>query len=60
MKLGKVLRKWRVASEIDLRTIGKETGLDASTWLRIEQGKDPSAKTLRKILLWLLDEVPRG
>jgi transcriptional regulator with XRE-family HTH domain len=54
MKLGDVLRKWRLMSELDLRTVAAEIGTDASTLIRIEQGRSPSAETLRNILIWLL------
>ena len=54
MKLGEVLRKWRLMSEIDLRTAASWMNTDASTLIRIEQGRSPSAETLRNILLWLL------
>ena len=54
MKLGEVLRKWRLMSEMDIRTAAKQMGSDPSTLCRIEQGRSPSAETLRDILLWLL------
>ena len=54
MKLGEVLRKWRLMSEMDLRSAATLMGTDASTLIRIEQGRSPSAETLRNILLWLL------
>jgi transcriptional regulator with XRE-family HTH domain len=54
MKLGEVLRKWRLMSEMDLRSAAALMGTDASTLIRIEQGRSPSAETLRNILLWLL------
>lgn len=57
MKLGIVLRKWRLMSELDLRSAAAEMNLDAATLLRIEQGRMPSGETLRAILIFLLGEL---
>jgi len=54
MKLGKVIRKYRVTSELSLRDIGKEIGIGAATLMRLEQGRDPDGATLTKVLMWLL------
>jgi len=56
MNLGRVLRRWRLMEELDLRTVAQQIGTNASTLLRIEQGKLPNTRTLRAILLWLLAE----
>jgi transcriptional regulator with XRE-family HTH domain len=53
VKLGKVLRKYRVISELTLRDVGKEIGIGAATLMRIEQGRVPDGDTLAKILVWL-------
>jgi transcriptional regulator with XRE-family HTH domain len=54
MKLGKVIRKYRVTSELSLRDVGKEIGIGAATLMRLEQGRDPDGATLAKVLTWLL------
>lgn len=54
MKLGKVIRKYRVTSELSLRDVGKEIGIGAATLMRLEQGRDPDGATLTKVLMWLL------
>lgn len=54
MRLGSVLRKWRLMCELDLRTAGKQMGLSAATLLRIEQGHDLSGVSLAKIINWLI------
>ena len=54
MKLGEVLRKWRLMSEMDVRTAAGMMGLDHATLWRVEQGKPPSAETLRSILVWMM------
>ena len=53
MKIGKVIRKWRLMQDLDLRSVGKEIGISAATLLRVEIGHDPSGVTLTKILTWL-------
>ena len=53
MKLGKVIRKYRVTSELTLREVGKEIGIGAATLMRLEQGRDPDGPTLLKIFAWL-------
>ena len=50
MKIGKVIRKWRLMQDLDLRSVGKEIGISAATLLRVEIGHDPSGVTLTKIL----------
>lgn len=59
MKLGEVLRKWRIMSERDLRSVGAEIGISAATLMRLEQGRDPDGKTLAKVLAWLTLERKR-
>lgn len=54
MKLGEVLRKWRLMSELDVRQAAGMIGLDHATLWRVEQGKPPSAETLRSILVWMM------
>lgn len=54
MKLGKVIRKYRVTSELTLREVGKEIGIGAATLMRLEQGRDPDGATLAKVLGWLM------
>lgn len=56
MVIGKVIRKWRVTSEISLRDAADAMKLDQATLLRVEQGKMPSAETLRNIVFWLLKD----
>lgn len=53
MKLGTVIRKYRVNSELSLREVGKEIGISAATLMRLEQGRDPDGQTLAKVLAWL-------
>jgi transcriptional regulator with XRE-family HTH domain len=55
MKLGDVLRKWRLMNELDLRSVGAEIGISAATLLRIEQGSAPDSITFMLLLNWLMD-----
>lgn len=56
MYLSEVLRRWRLMSELDLRTAGKIIGISAATLMRIEQGHDPTGETLIKILIFLFSK----
>lgn len=49
-----MMRKWRQINEIDLRSLGKETGISASTLDRIEHGKAVDGETMVKLMIWLL------
>lgn len=54
MRLGDVLRKWRLMNELDLRSVGAEIGISAATLLRIEQGAAPDSTTFMLVLNWLM------
>ena len=54
MILGKVIHKYRVASEITIRDFCKALGISRATLVRIEAGREASAESLRRIFLWLL------
>ena len=57
MRLGVVLRKWRLMCEKDLRTAAKEIGLgSAATLMRFEQGYDPDFRTWIKLMRWLTEK----
>lgn len=56
MKLGTIIRKYRVTSELTLREVGKEIGIGPATLMRLEQGRDPDGQTLAKVLTWLFSE----
>lgn len=53
MKLGQVIRRYRITSELSLREVGKEIGIGAATLMRLEQGRDPDGQTVVKVLAWL-------
>ena len=53
MRMGIVMKKYRLMIDLDLRTLSKEIGIGASTLMRLEHGYDPDYKTFKKILDWL-------
>jgi transcriptional regulator with XRE-family HTH domain len=60
MKLGQVIRRYRVTSELTLRDVGREIGIGAATLMRLEQGRDPDGTTLTKVLIWLFKPTTNG
>jgi transcriptional regulator with XRE-family HTH domain len=60
MKLGQVIRRYRVTSELTLRDVGREIGIGAATLMRLEQGRDPDGATLTKVLIWLFKPTTNG
>jgi len=57
MRLGRVLKKYRLMMEQDLRSTSKEIGIGSPTLMRLEMGHDPEYRTFKKILDWLSQEV---
>lgn len=53
MRLGMIVKKWRLMVDRDVRSVGKEIGISAATLSRIERGHSPSGKSLAKILTWM-------
>ena len=59
MKIGEVIRKWRLMSDLTLREAGKQIGLNHSTLSRIECGHMPDAETLATCIMFLIS-APKG
>jgi transcriptional regulator with XRE-family HTH domain len=59
MKLGDILRKWRLMSDLTVRDAAKEIGISSPTLSRIEQGISMDGTTLAKILRWMLSKPAR-
>ena len=60
MKLGVVLRKYRMAFEMTIRDLAGEIGVPYPTLSRIENGAiDIEARTLIRVLNWLCREETR-
>jgi hypothetical protein len=54
MRLGEVIRKWRVMSELSIRDAAAIIGISATTMHRFESGDDVDGRTLVTILKWLM------
>lgn len=58
IRLGDVLKKWRLMSQLEQRGAAKQMGVSASTLCRLEKGEvRPDADTFLKILSWLIQPV---
>jgi DNA-binding XRE family transcriptional regulator len=53
MRLGLLIKKWRLVNEIGPRELASEIGIAPATLYRIESGRALDALTLLKILNWL-------
>lgn len=53
MRVGHVLKKYRLAHEWSLRDFAPVLGLAPATLMRIERGHDPDGATLMKIFTYL-------
>lgn len=56
MKINKIIRKWRVMSELPVREVAKEIGISPATFSRFERGEDTTGETLAAIMRWLLSK----
>lgn len=56
MRLGEIIRKWRVVSEKGIREVAKEIGISHGTLSRIERGENMDGQALAKILCWLTSQ----
>jgi transcriptional regulator with XRE-family HTH domain len=56
VRLGNVIRAYRMHREISLRKCAKEIGIGAATLMRCEQHFAMDAKTFLAILTWLTQE----
>lgn len=54
MKIGDVLRRWRLLSDLTLQKASREIGIPIPTLSRIEHGEKMDGETLAKVLVWLL------
>lgn len=55
MRIGDVLRDWRLMNRFTVREVAKLIGIKSvSTLCRLENGKACDAETLAKIIAWLM------
>ena len=57
MRLGTVMRRWRLMEERTLRDVAKEIGIAAATLMRFEKNQFVDGQTLAQILRWLMEEA---
>lgn len=57
MRLGQIIRKWRIVQEVSLRDLAKEIGTSAATLHRFECGHDIDGRTLSMVLTWCFGKV---
>ena len=61
MRLGKIIRRWRLSNEFSVRQISQEIGIAPSTLIHMEMGKvPPHSATLIAVMQWLLGENNNG
>lgn len=57
MRLGQILQKWRLMSDLTLREVAKLMKVSLPTVQRIEQGRQMDGETLAKVLMFLMSEA---
>jgi transcriptional regulator with XRE-family HTH domain len=60
MRLGNVIRRWRLAEDRTLHEVSQEIGIPLSTLQRIETGKPWDSETMAAILFWLIGKQKSG
>ena len=59
MKVGAIIRKWRLANDDSVRKVAAEIGIAPSTLVHIEQGRmPPHSETLITLWNWLITQEP--
>lgn len=53
MRVGGIIRRWRVNTDLNIRDVAAEIGIMPSTLSRIERGLPMDGKTLAKLMTWL-------
>ncbi|MDR3755189.1 MAG: helix-turn-helix domain-containing protein [Terracidiphilus sp.] len=56
MRIGDLLRAWRILEKMTLRGMADEIGLPLETYRRVERGDELRGRTLAKVLRWLLED----
>lgn len=60
MRIGMLLKKWRLVNELSIRQVAEEVGIGAATLYKIETGKPIDATTQLKLFNWLFAEEVKG
>lgn len=59
MRIGKVIKKWRLVSDISVRDAAQQIGIAPSTLVHIESGKmPPHSTTLISLWNWAIGQEP--
>lgn len=58
--LGAMLRLYLASERLTMREVGRAIGCSAATICRIVDGQGMDARTLLRLLTWLLDEEAGG
>lgn len=53
MRIGTIVKKWRLIGELPLKTVAAEIGIRKETLWNIESGKAVDGETLIKLIAWL-------
>jgi transcriptional regulator with XRE-family HTH domain len=56
MKIGDLIRTWRVLEKMTLRGMADEIGLAVETYRRVERGDELQGRTLAKVIRWMLED----
>lgn len=56
MRIGQVIKKWRLVSNMECKEAAAMIGLTESTLRRIEKGVVPDGKTLIQLWMWLMGD----
>jgi hypothetical protein len=54
LQLGEVVRTWRIVKERGIRGVAKEMDLSSATLSRLERGYEIDARTLLRVVNWLM------
>jgi transcriptional regulator with XRE-family HTH domain len=58
MRIGELIRLWRVENRYGIREAAKLIGVSSATLSRVERGEGMDAQTLAKLLNWILETTP--
>ena len=56
MRVGEVLKKWRIMSDLDLQTVANELGISSKILSNLERGTVPNGIVCGRIIAWLFSQ----
>lgn len=54
MRIGPILRRWRINENISQRELARRIGISHSTLCRLEAGENVDGETLAAVICWLV------